>query len=266
MGMTISGYDSSSISTLFSSLSSGSSSSSASSLFSGSTSWLSDYYSIRNGSYHRLLKAYYAMDTSSSTSSTKTTDDKTTSTTTATTDSTASAKELSALKSDAGQVSDSVSKLMEKGTKSLFNKVSSEDAEGKVSYDYDTEAIYNAVSTFADDYNKLYQAASESKVTSVKNAATSMSGITSANSKLLSSVGIIMGTDGKLSVDADTFKAADMTVAKSLFNATGGYAYQIGTEASVISSAVVSQASGGTYTSSGAVSVSTLVNSFSTYA
>ena len=61
MGMTVSGFDSSSISTLFSSLPGVKGSNN---LMAGATSMLSDYYSIRNGSYHKLLKSYYNSDAS----------------------------------------------------------------------------------------------------------------------------------------------------------------------------------------------------------
>jgi hypothetical protein len=76
---------------------------------------------------------------------------------------------------------------------------------------------------------------------------------------------VTIGTDGKLSVDEETFKKADMTVAKSLFNSTGSYAYQIGTKASMINSAVVTQSSGSAYTSTGALSTSSLINSYNSY-
>lgn len=50
---TFFGINSSAVSTLFSS---------ASSAKSGTTDILSDYYSIRNGSYKKLLNAYYSID------------------------------------------------------------------------------------------------------------------------------------------------------------------------------------------------------------
>ena len=57
MGLTVSGYDSSSISTLFSSLNS--SSSSGGSSLSSMTSLLGEYNSIQSGSYFKLLRSYY---------------------------------------------------------------------------------------------------------------------------------------------------------------------------------------------------------------
>lgn len=93
----ISMYDSSSVSTLFSSL--GSSKSTGSGLFGIN---LSEYASIRSGSYGKLMRSYFSMDSTKSTSksddSTKNTIEDLTTTTSTSKDST---KTLAAIESDA---------------------------------------------------------------------------------------------------------------------------------------------------------------------
>ena len=64
---TFYGISSDSVGTLFSSLSTSSKSSNTTSIFS-SSNLLSDYYSIKNGSYKKLLNAYYAKYGTESTS------------------------------------------------------------------------------------------------------------------------------------------------------------------------------------------------------
>jgi len=66
-------------------------------------------------------------------------------------------------------------------------------------------------------------------------------------------------------VDEATFKKSDMTVAKSLFQTSGGYGYQISAKASMVRSSVLSQASGGSYTRTGAISMNDLMSTYSSY-
>jgi flagellar capping protein FliD len=69
-----------------------------------------------------------------------------------------------------------------------------------------------------------------------------MQGSTNANKNLLQKVGITVGADGKLSLDEDTFKKADMGTAKSLFNGTGSYGWQVSAQASWIDFAATNEA------------------------
>ena len=232
---SISGYDSSSISTLFSSLSTSSSSSSSSSSNILGIS-LTDYASIRSGSYYKLMKTYYSdSDASTSTATSK--------------DSTAT---LARIETTAENMKDSADDLLAKGTSSVFNKISSTDADGKTTYGYDTDAIYKKVNAFVNDYNDLLDEAGDSSVTGILTATSSMVNSTKTNANLLSSIGITIGSDNKLSVDEETFKAADMDTVNSLFNSTGSYGYQISAQASMIDYYAQNEASkANTYSSTG---------------
>lgn len=241
---TISGYDSSSISVLFSSLNK--SSSSSSSLFSSSSDLLginySDYATIRNGSYYKLMKAYYTLDGSDSevssiVSNTSTSKDST--------------KKLASIESNAESLKEAADALLEKGSKNLFEKKSVTE-DGKTSTQYDTDAIYDAVKKFADNYNDLIDATEESNTSNITNAAKRLVNLTKANEKLLEEVGITVDEDNKLVVDEEKFKKADMDTVKSLFNTTGGYGYQVDAQASMINYYAESEASkSNTYGSNG---------------
>ncbi len=224
--MNIGSYNSDSIGTLFSSLS-GSSRYSSTSL-SGIYENLGELSSVKSGSYYKLLRSYYAKEEAGETS---------TSTSGSTT------KELANQKSTSEDLIASAEDLY-KGT-SLWKK----NAEGN----YDMDAIYKAVSAFAEDYNATIKASSSSEVTGIANAAASMVNQNTANASLLKQVGITMDSSTlKLSVDEETFKKADISKIKSLFSGTGSYAYQIGAKASMINSAATIEASkANTYTNRG---------------
>ena len=145
---TISGYDSSSIGVLFSSLNSGRTNTST--MF-GTSDLLgisySDYATIQNGSYTKLMKAYYTKEASGDSSSSSV------SATTST--SKDSSKTLANIESAADDLKKASETLRTNGDKSLFTKKQTTDKDGKVSYEYDTDKIYKAVSDFVDSYNTM---------------------------------------------------------------------------------------------------------------
>ena len=225
---TISGYDSSSIGVLFSSLNSGSTKTSA--MF-GTSDLLginySDYATIKNGSYTKLMKAYYAKEASGDSSS---------SSITSTSTSKDSSKTLANIESAAEDLKKASDTLRTNGDKSLFTKKQVTDKDGKVSYEYDTDKIYKAVSDFVDSYNKMLKEGGDSNTNSILRSTKSMVNLTKANSSMLGSVGITIGTDNKLSIDETAFKKAYMNTVKSLFHTTGGFGYQTSVQAGMIES------------------------------
>ena len=241
---SISFYDSSSISVLFSSLNN---SSNKTSLLNSGGDLLginySDYATIRNGSYFKLMKAYCNTtegneNIKQAVSSTSTSKD--------------SAKKLSSIESNSDDLKEAADALLAKGSKSVFEKTSSVDENGKWTEKYDTEAIYKAVKKFAASYNDLVDATEDTKTSNIENAAKRMNNLTKANEKLLADVGITVDEDDKLVVDEEKLKKADMTTVKSLFNTTGGYGYQAAAQASMIHYYAESEASkANTYGSNG---------------
>ena len=228
---TISGYDSSSIGVLFSSLNSGSAMFGTSDLLGIN---YSDYATIKNGSYTKLMKAYYAKEASGDSSSSSV------SATTST--SKDSSKTLANIESAAEDLKKASETLRTNGDKSLFTKKQTTDKDGKLSYEYDTDKIYKAVSEFVDSYNKMLKEGGDSNTNSILRSTKSMVNLTKANSSMLGSVGITIGTDNKLSVDETAFKKADMNTVKSLFHTTGGFGYQVSVQAGMIESYAKSEA------------------------
>lgn len=237
----ISMYDSSSVSTLFSSL--GSSKSTGSGLFGIN---LSEYASIRSGSYGKLMRSYFSMDstkgTSKSDDSTKNTIEDLATTTSTSKDST---KTLAAIESDAKELTDSAKALYTRSNNKVFTK----DSGGS----YDTDKIYKAVKRFADDYNSMLDTAGRSSTNRISQSVSSMKNETSYNEKALKEIGITVDEKtGKLSVDETTFKSADTEKIKNLFNGTGSYAYSVATKAAMTESYAKSEAAkSNTYTKNG---------------
>ena len=145
MGIQISAKQDYSI--LFSSLNS-SSSKSSNSLYGIN---FADYASIKNGSYGKLLKAYYKQNSTSDSTSSATTVSSLSKTSV---DATVK-KELNDIQTYSNEVRDSAAALMEKGSKSVFKNE-------------DMDKVYEAVSALTEDYNTLMekgQASSSSSVT-----------------------------------------------------------------------------------------------------
>ncbi len=219
--------NSNSIGTLFSSLNTSSSTS-------GTTSLLSDYYSIRNGSYKKLLTAYYdkldkgeveSVSNSTSVDSTKT---------------------LAQIKSASTELSESASDLLKKGGKSVFSKENGE---------YDMDAIYDSVKNFVDSYNEVIEEGTKASSSSIERSTNNLINVTSANAKNLAKLGIEIGTDDKLTINEKTFKEAGAEVIKSMFNGAGSYAYNVAAKTSQLTYNVNTEANkSATYGSTGSYS------------
>lgn len=216
----------------------GSGSSSTSSFYSN----LGEYSSIRNGAYRKLVKSYYKKmnSTDSDTTDKSTTGSKGKNTKVNSTGTVA----LSTVKSEASDLVTSAKKLTATGKDSLF---ASEEK-------YDADATYKTVSNFITQYNDTVDALSKVTSTAVKNAGNHMQNMTNIMSKGLSKVGITVGTDGKLTVDEQKFKAADMSKVKALFNGSSSYAGVVSSAAGRVASQAgnqISQLGGGLYGSNG---------------
>jgi len=230
MSLTVkSGTD---LSTLFSSISTSEQ---------GSSNILADYASIKNGSYGKLVKAYYSKkseETSKSDGDVKSTDETV-------------SKNATSLKLAADALTDD---------KSLFTKSKvTKDENGNETKDYDWDSITSKVQSFVDAYNDTVKQAANSDSTGVLRATLNMTKSTGANSGMLSSAGISVNSDNTLSLDKDKLKSAQVTDLKSLFQGVGSFAYNVGTSASTV--AMRAATSAATYTSAGSYSGLTSVSS-----
>lgn len=184
-----------------------------------STNWLSDYASIKNGSYSKLMKAYYGGSSTASSmvsSSLSTSKD--------------SSKTISSIQSSTDALKEASDELLSKSSKSVFSSG-------------DTDKIFSAVSKFIDQYNSVIDSAEDSETSGIQNRVNTLVNMTNANAKLLGNVGISINKDHTLSIDETSFKAAKQTTIKELFHSTGSYAYQVSAQASLLNYAATNEAS-----------------------
>lgn len=184
---------------------------------------LTDYRSIKSGTYGKLLKAYYKKqdaDTKAETSETE-------------------KKQLTALKNSSDKLRNAALDLMDED---LFEKKKIKTKDEKTGEetekeDYDWDAITKAVKSFVDGYNSAIDAAGDSDSNSVLRIGTWLTSLTEANSKLLDKVGITIGSDNKLKVDEDKLKKADISTLKTLFQGVNSFADKVVRKASQLGTA-----------------------------
>ncbi len=194
---------------------------------------VSDYAMIKNGSYGKLMKAYYAKQDADKLSQAGD-----------------SSKMLTLMRSSADSLKKSAEAL---GNASLyekkkFKKKDEETGEETEVEDYDWDAITKAVKSFVDNYNAVVEQAGNSETKNVLRHAAWMTSITEKAGNLLSKVGITVGKGNKLEFDEYVLKEKtalgksgikfdNISTLKSLFTGYGSFGSQISQKASAISSA-----------------------------
>lgn len=205
-----------------------------------SSSILGDYISIKNGSYKKLLSAYYKKQANESTTSS--TEDKKTNADQTNSDKT----KLTSTKSNADDLKTATMALTSTGKNSLFEKVTksvTDEVTGTTTEktDYDMDKIASAISSFAKAYNDTIKSAAETDSTPILRKTAYMVSMTKANKNLLAKVGVTIGSDNTLSVDETKLKSANMNDLKTLFNGTDSYADRVNSKAVDISTASVNE-------------------------
>lgn len=189
---------------------------------------LRDYASIKNGSYKKLLKAYYDKQGSDWSSIAMSSDSTST---------------IARIQNASIDLINAADKLTAKGSKSLFKKqdITVTDDEGNTTtkQGYDMDSIYLAASSFVSDYNTMIEEGANAESTSILKPTLSMTRLSKSNIQLLKKVGISVGSNNKLSIDEDTFKNADINSIRTLFNGANSYASQVSAKASKIKGAAI---------------------------
>lgn len=195
---------------------------------------LTDYMSIKNGSYGKLVKAYYAKQDADKLSSGK---DSVQQSTLLKTGADALKKSAEALSNDS---------LWEKKKITKKDEKTGEETEVE---DYDREAITKAVKSFVEDYNDVIEKSGESNSKDVLRNAVWLTGITESNENMLSKIGITVGKGNELKLDEEALKKADISALKTLFTGHNSFADKVSMKANSISNAAARYS--GTYKSNG---------------
>ena len=215
---------------------------------------LRDYGLIRNGSYSKLIKAYYNKLTKENAST-----------------EIDSSESLATSRSDAKNLKKAAEAMKKSNFDKVEQKVKDEDGKETTKKDYDRDTLYKNASEFVKSYNALIDSVSDLNSTTLLKKAVGMTNQTASSRNLLEDVGITINSDNTLSIDEETFKSADMNKIKTLFQGHNSYASKISYKASEIynlsDNVARTQASGGnrTYTQTGSYSnidTSTMYDSF----
>ena len=203
----------------------------------GNTNMLSDYAAIKNGSYGKLMKAYYAKQDAEKLSGKGDTSQK-----------------LTLMKTSADSLKKSADALNDASLweKKKIKKKDEKTGEETEVEDYDWDAITKKVKSFIDDYNDVVKEAGESNTKDVLRNASWMTGMTDKTSHLLSKIGITIGKGNKLELDEDELKKADISSLKTVFTGYNSFAGKTAQKAAGISNAA--NRASATYTNNGTYS------------
>ena len=201
---------------------------------SSNLNFLSDYMSIKNGSYGKLMKAYYGKGSKEAASIV---DEKKKTLST----SKDSAETLKQIQTASESLKSSADQLTNTGKDSVFSKSQDE--------------IYKAVDSFVTNYNKLIEGSAKSASDSITKRVDTLKNMTESNQKLLSQAGITIGKDDTLTLDKDAFAKADANTVKTLFSGSYSYASRVSSQSSFIDFAATQEAAkANTYTTKGTYS------------
>ncbi|MCR5251513.1 MAG: hypothetical protein K6E50_12990 [Lachnospiraceae bacterium] len=179
---------------------------------------LSDVASVRNGSYGKLLKNYYAKEKAGAKAVDGDTDAK-----------------LTSIKEDADKLGAAADAFQ---NDKLFETKETKDENGRPKEEFaDRDKLAGAVKDFVKAYNAAIDSAGESETKSVLRTGSWMAGMSRQNSNVLKEVGISIGADDKLSFDEEAFKTANTATVKSVFRGVNSYASQVSAKAGSISRA-----------------------------
>lgn len=197
---------------------------------------IGEYNSIKSGSYHKLLNAYYKetnnLDDTKKSSIKSTLNNKGADSVTK--------QEMNTIKKTTDELQKSATALLQKGSKSVYGE---------------EDKLVSAVKDFVTDYNNVLDKAGDSSSEKVLSKTLSMVNNTKAYSKSLAEIGITVGEDNKLSVDEDKLKKADINTVKSMLQSGSSFAgqtlqkaAQIGATAQNVSTSTSLYSGSGSYT------------------
>lgn len=136
-------------------------------------------------------------------------------------------------------------------SKELYNKIKGEDGKDQ----FDIEKILSTAKSFTNNYNKMFEVAESSSNSGVVSNLSYIKDRTFSSANDLKQFGISVDMNGRLSLDENKFKKADMSEVKDFFKNYGSY---IASAASRVDYYMTTQAgASNNYTSSGLYNVPT---------
>lgn len=103
----------------------------------------------------------------------------------------------------------------------LFAKI--KDKDGNETDEYDIKKILSTAKSFVNNYNNMFDKAESSSNSGVLSNLSYIRNKTANSTKALKEFGISVDKEGRLSIDEDTFKKADMSKVQDFFKGYGSY-------------------------------------------
>lgn len=133
----------------------------------------------------------------------------------------------------------------------LYEKV--KDKDGNETNQYDIDKIFATAKSFVSNYNKMFDAAESSSNSGVLANLSYIREKTARNEDVLKQFGISVDQKGRMKIDEDTFKKADMSKVQQFFK---DYGSSVATNASLVDYYMTTQANAASgYTATGEYSV-----------
>ena len=186
-----------------------------------SASNFGDLSLMRNGVYTKMLKAYYAKQTSS-------------------TDKTSSSGKNSSSEDYLNTINDKLSKLKTTTSDEALSSIKSgadqmkKAADAVAGIDYDKtsgDAVYSKVKDLVNTYNSLVTQTGKSDLVSISQSRTWMVNDTKAREAQWNKIGLTIGDDQTLTIDEKKFKEASTSDIKNFLSGASGYASRLSTKA-----------------------------------
>ena len=186
-----------------------------------SASNFGDLSLMRSGVYTKMLKSYYAKQTSS-------------------TDKTSSSGKNSSSEDYLNTINDKISKLKTSTSDEALSSIKSEAdqmkkaADAVTAIDYDKtsgDVVYSKVKDLVNTYNALAKQTGKSDLVSISQSRTWMVNDTKAHEAQWNKIGITMEDDQTLTIDEKKFKEASTSDIKNFLSGASGYASRLSTKA-----------------------------------
>ena len=179
---------------------------------------LSNYASIKNGSYKKMLNNYYANIYNKDNTSNNTSINNTT-----------ASDNLLKIKDSTKDLKSSIRALNVATSNADITENTSTDETLR-------KSLITSVKSFVEKYNSVIDESSKADNTSILNTTLSMTKMTRYNSVSLNGIGITLDKNNKLSVDENKLKVANIKDIKNLFSNRDSYSTFISEKADKLNS------------------------------
>lgn len=185
----------------------------------GNQNFLSDYASIKNGSYGKLLRSYYGKGPNTSTAAGKSSSSKNV------IDKILEERKNPKVSKEAQEANTNLTaglSKMKNSVSALQNeKTYTDTANGQSA----SEKVVSAMKDYVADYNSVVTAAKRSTLTGKTSYVANMMSSTSANADKLSELGVTINANGTLQLNEGKLKTADISKVKELFSSSDIMSY-----------------------------------------